>query len=91
MSWSISGKTSLGKLRQGNFEDLTASPQVGHGEAECAEIMEATRDAVAIVAHHLGEGPCQVTISGHANPNHEPAEGWSRDMITITVSQAAGA
>lgn len=28
-----------------------------------------------------------VNIAGHANPNHEPMDGWSNDHITITVSQ----
>jgi hypothetical protein len=28
-----------------------------------------------------------VTLSGHANPDHEPAEGWANDMVSISVSQ----
>ncbi len=29
-----------------------------------------------------------VSLSGHVNPNHEPAEGWANDYISISVSQA---
>lgn len=28
-----------------------------------------------------------VSISGHANPDHEPKSGWSNDMISIQISQ----
>lgn len=28
-----------------------------------------------------------VTLSGHANPDHVPAEGWSNDAITISLYQ----
>ena len=28
-----------------------------------------------------------VTISGHANPNHEPAAGWANDALTIAIVQ----
>lgn len=28
-----------------------------------------------------------VSISGHANPKHEPQEGWATDSITVTVTQ----
>lgn len=29
-----------------------------------------------------------VSLSGHANPGHEPTEGWSNDAVTISISQA---
>jgi hypothetical protein len=28
-----------------------------------------------------------VNLSGHANPDHEPKEGWANDMISISISQ----
>lgn len=29
-----------------------------------------------------------VSLSGHANPGHEPAGGWANDMVSVSVSQA---
>lgn len=31
----------------------------------------------------------QVTLSGHANPKHEPRQGYANDMISINVSQVS--
>lgn len=28
-----------------------------------------------------------VNVNGHANPEHKPAEGWSNDHLTISISQ----
>jgi hypothetical protein len=29
-----------------------------------------------------------VSLSGHGNENHEPAEGWANDAITVSIYQA---
>lgn len=29
----------------------------------------------------------RISLSGHANPNHAPKEGWSNDFINIQVVQ----
>lgn len=29
----------------------------------------------------------RVILSGHGNPNHEPASGWANDCVTIQVVQ----
>lgn len=48
----------------------------------------AIRAAVDILdAGVVGTRNVNVSISGHANPNHEPAEGWSNDGITVTITQ----
>jgi hypothetical protein len=28
-----------------------------------------------------------LTLSGHANEKHEPAEGWANDCLTLTITQ----
>lgn len=28
-----------------------------------------------------------LTLSGHANKNHEPTDGWANDCLTITIAQ----
>lgn len=34
-----------------------------------------------------GEIAYLISLNGHANPNHQPVEGFSGDFVTITVSQ----
>lgn len=29
-----------------------------------------------------------VSISGHANPDHKPADGWANDSVSVNVRQA---
>ena len=32
-----------------------------------------------------------ITLSGHANPDHKPTEGWVNDFVTINVTQTSEA
>lgn len=43
----------------------------------------------SILSGALGapDGKYRVTISGHANPGHNPTPGWSNDALTISISQ----
>jgi hypothetical protein len=55
-----------------------------------AEAMEQIGQAIAWVgalAKVIGpEGAAvAVTISGHANPGHRAAEGWSEDQLTVSL------
>ena len=34
-----------------------------------------------------GDKEYHINLSGHVNPNHEPAPGWANDCLTVTVSQ----
>lgn len=36
----------------------------------------------------VGSAVVNVTISGHANPDHKPRQGWSNDALTIGVTSA---
>jgi hypothetical protein len=29
----------------------------------------------------------KVSLSGHANPDHEPKSGWANDFVQITITQ----
>lgn len=31
-----------------------------------------------------------IVLSGHGNENHEPADGWANDQLTISISQLDG-
>ena len=32
-------------------------------------------------------GKYNIFLSGHANENHQPKEGWSNDSVTISITQ----
>lgn len=89
MTWHVSAtiegnspKDELSALRR---EALIQNP-------ECGDQFEAARDAAyAIMASGATGGPDKkfvVTMSGHANPGHEPRPGWATDTITVAVVQA---
>lgn len=56
------------------------------------EQLAAAKAAVkAIVASSaVGDSTCSysATMSGHANAEHEPTEGWANDCLTVIVQQA---
>lgn len=36
----------------------------------------------------VGGSVFNVTVSGHANPDHKPRSGWANDALTVAVSSA---
>src|SRR5512142_3484513 len=108
MSWS--GRISIPKgtaYREAEKQvvDLAVAGQPASDAAE-----EAIQTAKMMVINVLASGAVtgshvdeplrhgiSVSISGHANPGHDPAPGWSNDSMTVSVyqvgepaSQAAG-
>jgi hypothetical protein len=53
-----------------------------HDAALMAAVQALTTGAVG-----RPEKTYDVSISGHSNPDHEPAEGWANDFISIQVTQ----
>lgn len=51
-------------------------------QAACEAFLAIARSGV------VGSGPITGTLSGHANPDHEPRTGWANDMVMVTVHQA---
>lgn len=49
-------------------------------------ILKAIEELVKVVGP-VG-GLVSVNVSGHANPNHEPSEGWSNEFLSINISAA---
>lgn len=52
------------------------------------QIKAAAAAAVALVRSGAIGKPLKFTVglSGHANPDHLPAEGWSNDSISVSLS-----
>jgi hypothetical protein len=39
----------------------------------------------------VGEGNINVSLSGHANPDHKPRAGWANDYVMVNVSSVVRA
>jgi hypothetical protein len=52
-----------------------------------ADILAACEQAAEIIAAALGRPAdrIRVTISGHANPDHEPCAGWADEFAQVSV------
>ncbi len=86
MSWSGNGQASEHGIA---VTSMTFSPSYGEADEQVKEQMNAAADAATkiISSGAVGTGEFDVNVSGHANPDHEPAEGWSNDCVTVSVSQ----
>jgi hypothetical protein len=89
MSWSFAVPAAPAE----HFEANAADAQQHHLAANPTLIVEAAQQidevieaAVALVkSGAVGDGTVQATLTGHANPGHRPAAGWSNDSITIAL------
>ena len=84
MSWTASGTVVDGEV------EISVSAELSE---ESNQQVQATGKAVAALVKSgaLGDPDAKyyVSVSGHANPEHEPVAGWSNDHVTISVSQAS--
>lgn len=88
MSWNAYYST-----REGFNTDtpMSSSPAKIDLTGVVAEQWKVARNAAAGVLSSGAVGNADkefsITLSGHANPRHEPAEGWANDCISITITQ----
>lgn len=57
---------------------------VDHVKDHVAAIHTAVEHLAGVVGRP--EDPLYVSISGHANPDHAPADGWADETITVSIS-----
>lgn len=94
MSWSFSsGPHKAAEFEKHLKEDAakTIENNAHLGEHGVEQIKHAVEAAVGTVKSGVVGGEhhfFHVTMSGHANPNHEPAPGWANDVVSIHVSQS---
>jgi aldehyde:ferredoxin oxidoreductase len=57
-------------------------------EAEQREQLDVATQAAKALARVVGRpgDDVRVSMTGHANPDHAPRQGWANEMITVTVS-----
>jgi hypothetical protein len=85
MSWSL-GYKSLADFQNEKPE----YPLAPNPTEEVTEQVELARRlaTTAIDSGVIGEGKdYRISLAGHANPNHEPVDGWANDMLSINISQ----
>lgn len=92
MSYSLSAigtRDDLGDAYVDAVNTAVASYGTGGPVDEMADHFAAIGDAVEGLAKVVGlpEDRLAVAVSGHANEGHAPAEGWSDEFITITISR----
>lgn len=73
------------------FEQLLAQSE----HENKTESLESVQAAIAAAQNILdsgvvGSGTVSASISGHANPDHQPTAGWANDFVSITISCIEG-
>lgn len=90
MSWHVSA-TFNGDSARRELDALRESVLAQNPEA--GDQFEAARSAalgIILVSAVGWAAKCRfhVVMSGHANPDHAPRDGWANDMINVSVGQA---
>lgn len=83
MSWSARGTITDGEF---DFVEVSNAKIAVH-KVQFEAAQEAAAALVESGAIGNPAGKFNVSLSGHGNKNHEPAQGWSNDFTSIAVSQ----
>ena len=91
MSWSISIEATAVEDFAAKADAARAAATVQTYNPEGADQADlAVKIAKEIVASGTVAGPGRkvyVTLSGHANPGHEPRTGYAKDCVNINIGQ----
>lgn len=90
MSWGFSAKFKDGVP----VDEENALEQIKRIKDSSVEHFEQFLNSVTAVDLLIGNGAFgdpdglyQVTLSGHGNPGHKPAAGWTNDSLSLTIYQ----
>jgi hypothetical protein len=90
MSYSLSlhaAKQDLADESSATTEAITAyqppGPQVDEARNHLRVVAEVVPALVAAVG--TDDDHVHISISGHANVDHKPADGWADEFVTVTV------
>lgn len=85
MSWTLSFDFENGEPKGDAAQKLAAIEPPHRDQAE-----EAVRAVFQLVASGVvgdPNGKYRAVLSGHGNPDHKPAEGWTNDAVNVGVYQ----
>lgn len=83
MSWSIGKEVRVPEELNGLMPTYSVTPAATEQIERAIEVAKSI-----LVSGVIGKDKqFQVSLSGHANNNHEPAVGWANDCITVTIYQ----
>lgn len=92
MSWSIQAFSITAQnveheLNQAAEKAIANGAGGPDAQRETAEQMTAIGLCAidAVQSGLIGKGPFTVALSGHANPEHKPREGWSNDYAQMRI------
>ena len=94
MSWNFSVVASkesvdaaLNAAAESQVDNIMRSDS---GAEMLSQAEQATYAAVALIESGcLGDGTFTVNLSGHANPGHQPRDGWANDAVSISIAQVS--
>jgi hypothetical protein len=84
LSWSL----TIARIDESDDLDevlAAAQPSLADDSDEVAEQLAAAKAAIPALVEAVGGLPVGVTVHGHANPDHAPREGYSNDLVTVSV------
>lgn len=86
MSWSASGTFSNSWYDYNKPTTINNVESPEHKQQYAKALLAVTE---LIDSGALGDpgGKYSFNVSGHANPDHQPAPGWANDSLTISISQ----
>lgn len=91
MSYSFNGKLAKGEDVTEGLERITRQvrSRLTEGdeatEKQLATVLEVVEHALE--SGHLGEGPFNVAVSGHANPEFQDRNGYAKESVSISLSR----
>lgn len=86
MSWSTSTHEPVAKSAIVLAEPYLADTVAAESRHQYAAAVEAAKALAEVVGRV--DDLVYINLTGHANPDHAPRDGWADETITITVSAA---
>lgn len=90
MSWSLIVEVPVGADVHEAVAAAESSPPQATADAEVKEQIAAAKQAAVLLLTSAAVGrekTFRVTVYGHANPGHEPQDGYVTDQIRVEVVQ----
>ena len=84
MSWSATFRVTP---EEGLVEESTSNVDLSHHQDQLGQAVLAAAGLLTSNVVGGADKSYRITLSGHGNPNHEPAPGWANDFVSITIAQ----